>query len=84
MEHDSGPIKSSPKLDELAAQGLLDLGWMANHTAFRRLGRTDEIAKTAAFLLSPDSSYVTGIDVSVDGGGDAMVGYRNDMKFQAA
>lgn len=71
-------------LDELAAKGLLDLGWMANHTAFRRMGRTDEIAKTAAFLLSPDASYVSGIDVAVDGGGSAMVGYRNDMNFGGA
>lgn len=62
-------------LHELAAKGLLDLQWMADHSASRRLGKPEEVAKMAAFLLSPDASYVSGIDAPVDGGGCAMVGY---------
>ena len=33
-----------------------------------RYGTVEEIAKTAAFLLSPDSGYITGQNLRVDGG----------------
>jgi NAD(P)-dependent dehydrogenase (short-subunit alcohol dehydrogenase family) len=35
---------------------------------FKRFGSADEVAKAVAFLASSDASYITGIELSVDGG----------------
>ncbi|MFC3165819.1 SDR family oxidoreductase [Ciceribacter thiooxidans] len=46
----------------------LDVGKFADLTALKRIGKVEEQAKAAAFLLSDDSSYITGQSLRVDGG----------------
>lgn len=40
----------------------------AGHAALKRIARVEEQAKAAAFLLTDDSSYITGQSLRVDGG----------------
>jgi 3-oxoacyl-[acyl-carrier protein] reductase len=40
-------------------------------TALDRYGRVDEIAAMAAFVAGPESSYITGVNLTVDGGMNA-------------
>lgn len=40
----------------------------------RRMGTSEEIARCVAFLVSPDSAYITGATLHVDGGVSASLG----------
>ncbi|MDQ1508249.1 MAG: hypothetical protein QOG50_93 [Actinomycetota bacterium] len=72
-EHGIRANSISPGLIESNAtrQQLNDPEWaheMLGKTLLGRLGTPEEVANVALFLASEDSSYVTGIDVVVDGG----------------
>jgi NAD(P)-dependent dehydrogenase (short-subunit alcohol dehydrogenase family) len=41
---------------------------LASHTPLRRNGRSEDIAGTVAWLLSDDANFVTGQEITVDGG----------------
>jgi NAD(P)-dependent dehydrogenase (short-subunit alcohol dehydrogenase family) len=41
---------------------------MVDNTLVKRMGRPEEIAAAAAFLVSDGASFITGVDLSVDGG----------------
>jgi NAD(P)-dependent dehydrogenase (short-subunit alcohol dehydrogenase family) len=65
-----GPIET-PGLRELADTPESErelLNYLASQVPLGRLGRPDEIGKAAVFLASDDASFVTGIELFVDGG----------------
>lgn len=60
------PILEKSGLSHEAVTGFIE---HVNQTLpMHRIGRPEEIAKTALFLASDDSSYLTGTDIIVDGG----------------
>ena len=48
--------------------GQVDKAQFAATVPLNRLGRPEEIAAAALFLASDDSSFVAGVELSVDGG----------------
>ena len=64
-----GPIET-PIFDRMmspAQVAELKLAWAARNP-MKRFGTTDEVAAAVLFLASDDASYVTGVDLLVDGG----------------
>ena len=60
------PMFSSVVQSEEQAEQLLTN--IVSTVPLGRMGNPDEVAKAALFLASDDSSYVTGIELFVDGG----------------
>src|SRR6266487_2319319 len=61
----------TPGLSDLLASaetGQQRLKMLSNSVPLGRFGTPDEIAKAVVFLASDDSSYITGIELFVDGG----------------
>jgi NAD(P)-dependent dehydrogenase (short-subunit alcohol dehydrogenase family) len=67
-----GPIETELMLGAWSAEALRE---RPQHGAITRFGTVDEIAQTALFLAAPESSFMTGTTVSVDGGAVAAGAY---------
>jgi 3alpha(or 20beta)-hydroxysteroid dehydrogenase len=59
----TAPMHSNPIMN-----GLMVDKQMKDTVLLRRMGEPEEIANTALFLASDESSYITGTDIVVDGG----------------
>lgn len=49
--------------------------FVASKTALKRFGRPEEVAGLMVFLASDDAAYITGAEISVDGGAIASSGF---------
>jgi predicted amidohydrolase YtcJ len=67
-----GPIETELMLGAWSAEALEE---RPQHGAIARFGTVEEIAHTALFLASPESGFITGVTVSVDGGAVASRAY---------
>lgn len=65
---------ATPMIERLSVAGKVDISRLEARTAMARLGRPDEIAKAAAFLISDMATYMTGSILTVDGGWTAYGG----------
>ena len=61
-------ISPGPILTPLVQAHPEETARIAERVPMKRLGRPEEIARTAAFLLSEDASFITAAEIVVDGG----------------
>ena len=67
-----GPIETELMLGAWSADALKE---RPQHGMIARFGTVDEIAHTVLFLSSPESGYITGVTLPVEGGAVAGGGY---------
>jgi NAD(P)-dependent dehydrogenase (short-subunit alcohol dehydrogenase family) len=65
-----GPISSTAIQREVgsAEEVMKNEEWLASQVPMKRMGSVEEVAKAVLFLASDDASYITGVELNVDGG----------------
>jgi NAD(P)-dependent dehydrogenase (short-subunit alcohol dehydrogenase family) len=58
----------TPMMQVTLQSGAVDIGELLARIPAGRVGDADDVAQTVAFLLSDESSYITGTTVRIDGG----------------
>jgi len=58
-----------------AVEGTPNADYIASRTPMRRMGEAEEVSNAVMFLASDMASYITGVDLYVDGGTNAGNGY---------
>jgi NAD(P)-dependent dehydrogenase (short-subunit alcohol dehydrogenase family) len=71
-----GPIETELMLGAWTAEALQE---RPQHGAIARFGTVEEIAHAALFLASPESGFITGVTLSVDGGAVSAGAYMVEM-----
>jgi NAD(P)-dependent dehydrogenase (short-subunit alcohol dehydrogenase family) len=65
-----GPISSTGIQREVrsAEEVKKNEEWLASQVPMKRMGTVQEVARAVLFLASDDASYITGVELNVDGG----------------
>jgi NAD(P)-dependent dehydrogenase (short-subunit alcohol dehydrogenase family) len=75
-----GVIATPMGRQELAGESEALMRQLTEGSATGRLGTSADIANAAAFLLSPDASFIAGTDLLVDGGAVAGMGVADTVR----
>ena len=64
-----GPISSTAIQREVGSEEVKkNEEWLASQVPMKRMGTVQEVAKAVLFLAADDASYITGVELNVDGG----------------
>jgi len=68
-----GPIESALLSRDLSAEELQQTkDWIVSQVPMKRFGQPEEIAAAVLYLTSPESGFVIGVDLIIDGGMETL------------